>query len=362
MILKRPVVILFGAGATRGSLEDVSRPPPPVNTDFFDIAGQLRGHGTQILAKKVLRDVWQLYGKVIGVSVEAYYRDIETRAAISRFAKSANKPRDWKARQGNLEELIRRVLVHTTCDIYKSPVKARQSKLHNALLRKLKKGDTIITFNYDTTIEESFTSTDLWSPIEGYGDGFHGGTLDWSRRWFSDRGESEQKKSSILLLKLHGSLNWKLYPNNQIRIKPRPYVVRTRNKRPSFEEISILPPGWNKRIDRKPYGQFWRTAKLRLEKCRTLVIVGYSLPDTDLLAKALFAEVVRLRAVRGALIGQLHIADPNESIKQKLIDIFTPALGSNGQIYRYSGIGELANKLAGNATAEHSTGSTTPER
>lgn len=340
--LKQPTVVLFGAGATRGGLEDIANPPPPVDTDFFDIAGQLRGHGTQILAKKVLKDVWQLYGKVSGVSLEAYYRDIETRAAVSRIAKSANKPKDWKSRQDNLEELIRRVLIHTTCDMSKSPIKARPSAHHAAIFAKLDKGDTIITFNYDTVIEESFESANLWTPMGGYGEASHGKTLDWSRRWFRERNEERSKKSLIVVSKLHGSLNWKLYPNARIRIKPRPYVVRTRNNQPSFEEVSILPPGWNKRIDRKPYSHFWKIARLRLERCKSLVIVGYSLPETDLLAKALFSEVVRSRVGRGAFLKQFHVADPSEVVKQKLIELFTPALGAGARIHRYSGIKELA--------------------
>ena len=114
MKLVHPVVFLFGAGATRGALRN-SPVPPPVDADFFEIAAQIKGHGTPALARRVLGDVWNLYGKVSGVGLENYYRDIETRAKISSFAKSANKPRDWKKRQTNLEELIRRVVVHTTC-------------------------------------------------------------------------------------------------------------------------------------------------------------------------------------------------------------------------------------------------------
>ena len=112
-----------------------------------------------------------------------------------------------------------------------------------------------------------------------------------------------------------------------------------------FEDVSILPPGWNKRIDRNPYKKLWRTARLRLEKCKTLVIVGYSLPETDLLARALVSEVVRLRAVRRQYLRQLHVADPVPGIRQRFVDMFMPALGPDGQVFRYEDIAEIASKF-----------------
>ncbi len=142
--LKHPVVVIFGAGASRGGLDGTPSAPPPVDKDFFDIANQLSGHGTPKLAKKVLNDVWQLYRKTNGVGLEAYYRDLETRAIIGKFAKTANQPKDRQRRQKELEELIRRVYVHTTVhDTRASTVKPKTSGIHKNILEKLKEKDTI---------------------------------------------------------------------------------------------------------------------------------------------------------------------------------------------------------------------------
>src|SRR5579859_1884768 len=227
MKLARPVVFLFGAGATRGGLQ-ANRFPPPVDADFFEIAGQIKGHGTPSLARKVLQDVHGLYGRIFGVDLENYYRDIETRAKISSFAKSANKPKDWKKRQRNLEEFIRRVIVHTTCKSkakHLTPVKSRQ---HRKILSTLKKGDSILTFNYDLLIEESFRDSGVWTPIGGYGDSVHGVRSGWCTKWLKDRGATTTSRSNIRLLKLHGSINWALYRTKEIRLKDRPFVVRAR--------------------------------------------------------------------------------------------------------------------------------------
>lgn len=334
--LQHPAVIIFGAGASRGAL-DKQEVPPPVDRDFFDIANQLLGHGTPKLAKRVLTDVWQLYGRTNGVGLETYYRDLETRAIIGEFAKTANQPKNWRKRQKELEELIRRVYVHTT--LKHTSEEPRESRIHKDILTELKPKDTIITFNYDLVIEESFSSATLWNPVDGYGTQTSGKTKGWAKRWLQSR-DYEGGDSQILLLKLHGSLNWETYPGG-IRLKPKPYLVSTRNGKTRFEKISILAPGWNKRIDKNPYKKFWRAARLHLEKCKTLVVLGYSLPETDLLAQSLLAEVVRTRAARKEYLKQLHLADPSEPVKERFIKLFTPALGPHGKIFKYQDVQEF---------------------
>lgn len=345
MKLDHPAVFLFGAGATRGGLAG-SPIPPPLDADFFDIAGHVRGHGTPRLAKLVLSDVWALYKRTSGIGLEAFYRDIETREKIGTFAKTKYKPKDWQQRRRKLEELIRRVVIQTTCETTQvlphTPIK---SQLHLKVLQKLGKGDTILTFNYDTTIEESIDSADLWSPVDGYGPNVYGRSLDWGKKWLASRNAPRDKRTNVLLLKLHGSVNWVLDDNDNVRLKPRPYVVRTKSGNPSFEKVSILPPGWNKRIDKNPYKQFWRLARRKLEQCKSFVVIGYSLPEMDLLARALFSEVVRSREAQDVRLKQLHIADPSAVVVQKLADLFTPALGAHGHIFKYSGIEDLANRL-----------------
>ena len=328
-----PFVLLLGAGASKGGLE--SHPSsPPIDMDFFDVANSLRGHGTPAIAKRVLRSVWELYRRTSGVGLEEYYRDIETRAAISTFAKPANKPKDWKRRKDDLEELIRRVYIQTTADLSERPPEARESLAHKFILKYLKSGSTIITFNYDLIIEESFEDAKLWNPKDGYGTTAHRTTRGWCRKWLEKRNYKKGAKSKVRLLKLHGSLGWTLYKNRQIRLKARPYTVR-KNK---TEQVSVLPPGWNKKINVNPYKIFWREASLRLAKCKSLMIVGYSLPETDLLAKSLFAEVVRLRASRKQYLDNLILVDPSDAVHERVIMLFTPALGPLGRVLRLSSI------------------------
>jgi hypothetical protein len=344
MKLPHPLVILFGAGATRGGF--VSQEiPPPVDADFFDIARRIGGRGTGRLATAVAKDVYELYGRVSGIGLERYYRDIETRYELGTFAKTENRPKDWKKRQAQLEELVRRVLIHTTCDLDKGAAKPIKSELHGSLLGETRAGDTIITFNYDTVIEESMPEGASWNPRNGYGVTVSGLTHQWAKTWFAQRNSNSHEDSKIALLKLHGSVNWVLYKTNQVRLKPRPYVVRARHGKPVFDHAAMLPPGWHKRVDRNPYKELWRQARLKLEQCKGLIVVGYSLPETDLIASALIAEASRSRAARNSNLQELHVADISDISRNRIIDLFIPALGKKGLVYRYTSAQHLVDNL-----------------
>ncbi len=215
--------MLFGAGASRGGLGEQPI-PPPVDADFFAVANQLRGHGTPALARRVLKSVWDLYGRVEGVALEEYYREIETRATIGLIAKSVGKPKDWSKRKTDLEELIRRVYVQTTTKEAPQGRQACPSRAHAKILSRLGRGSTVLTFNYDLVIEESFASGAKWNPRDGYGTRLPGATLDWARRWLKGRNAQSGARSDLLLLKLHGSLGWAPYPNRAVKLKARPYL------------------------------------------------------------------------------------------------------------------------------------------
>jgi len=342
MELPRPMVLVIGAGATRAAFS-ARTPPPPLDIDFFEIASQIRGRGTRVLARQVTKDVFDLYKRVAGIGLEEYYRDIETRLELSKFAKSKNRPKDWQARTHRLEELVRRVLIHTTCDLDGGVAKPIISKIHPPMLQRLQKGDTLITFNYDTVIEEAMpTKATLWTPRGGYWVDATGMTHDWTKKWFSSRKLDSSQKAQIKLLKLHGSLNWELYATAKVRLKHRPYVVRARKGKPVSDSAAIVPPGWHKRVDRNPYNALWHEARLQLEKCATLVVVGYSLPETDLIAKALFLEAIRSRASRSSFIKELHVADTSDFVRKRIIDLFIAALGPHGNVFRYGSAQELA--------------------
>jgi hypothetical protein len=169
-----------------------------------------------------------------------------------------------------------------------------------------------------------------------------GKTADWCRLWRRRCGE-DNNISKVKMFKLHGSINWKII-RGQITLKDRPYYVRHKHNSPIREKISILPPGWQKEVTANPYNKMWKEARRALDRCRTLIIIGYSLPETDVLAKSLFSEVIRIRVDNEDYLKELHLVDPNKAIKDKLTNLFVSVLGPKGKLVRYEDMKEYCEK------------------
>ena len=161
-----------------------------------------------------------------------------------------------------------------------------------------------ITFNYDDFLDQALDSTELdgtrrWVPQWGYG--FH---CPSSKAEVSDRGDLSLY-SSMLLLKLHGSINWwpKLgYPN------PVPLDAITQHddwsaKRGLFlrgashleSEPVIVPPVLSKSslIEQPVLRLVWSQAFRILQSAHEVTFVGYSFPTTDMAARTLFSEALK---------------------------------------------------------------------
>ena len=348
--IKHPAVFVVGAGATRGAYDDLdeeNKPKifPPLDADFFEIASKIRTRGTGKNADKVLKDVHHLYGKVYGIGLETYYREIETRGDIVKFAKSQNKPKDWDSRKENLDELIRRVLIQTTCKssggtkVY-SP---RESNLLKKMLGTVESGDNIVSFNYDTLLEESMAKETNWNPRDGYGVRVSGVRGSWCKNWFI---KHKQRNAGFKILKMHGSLNWKGKSGDRIILKDRPYVVRqNRSGNPAREAVLFLPPSYLKAVNKYPYNAIWKQARSSIEHADALVILGYSLPQNDFLVRAFFSEIIRHRHASNRMIRQIVIINPDGGVRENFLELLKPAMNSTTKIHLFGTLKEFSESL-----------------
>jgi hypothetical protein len=86
--------------------------------------------------------------------------------------------------RNNLEEAIRE---------YFDSIRTAPAPLYGQLAQTLSPSDVVITFNYDLGVERALAAAQLWDISDGYG--FQIG--------------SSQHRSSVAVLKLHGSTNWR---------------------------------------------------------------------------------------------------------------------------------------------------------
>lgn len=202
---------------------------------------------------------------------------------------------------------------------------ARQKEFHKDELTAfakacVNKSITCITFNYDDVLDQALwevmplrrgsllhSAPNHWHPDGGYGFFIRPSSLA-----VHDRAQY-MNTTSMLLLKLHGSINW--YPRKGER---PPYNLNAihhdeewfnsdPDEFPAAQEMIarhfepdpfIIPPVLDKTvISNEPILQVvWSLAKEALSKASQVYFVGYSMPLTDLAASFLFNEALEGRS------------------------------------------------------------------
>lgn len=183
---------------------------------------------------------------------------------------------------------------------------SRWSELQ-AFAHKLHRGDAIITFNYDSTLERVLFKSGLWTPDDGYGFRVR---LQKSQ---TDQTPVAYGDSAVTTLHLHGALGW--YPTWPVYEFYRADAEQRANELPSEvieEPVSLDPvflselgvqgldpwlstgsymsqcllhPSYLKAfgpsIKRPIFLKLWRRAAQALRSAEKIFIIGYSLPEAD---------------------------------------------------------------------------------
>lgn len=159
---------------------------------------------------------------------------------------------------------------------------------------------SFITFNYDTCLEFALDSVNLGIDY-GLGEPF----LDTF---------ANNSQVKIPVLKLHGSINWGTCPKCDAIVpteinpwrrassfalldapKPLPLPLGSRiagnihGCGTPLDSLPVLvPPTWNKSASAAPLREVWRRAARELGSAENIVVIGYSLPVTDMFFRYLF--------------------------------------------------------------------------
>jgi len=184
--------------------------------------------------------------------------------------------------------------------------------------------DTIITFNYDTLVEDSLKT--LAVPFS------YGTVLP-----------DQQTEVHLRILKLHGSVNWvirrlknsadmdKIPQSEAHRIKTANRVIQDLRKFPDYTELRkasmapvIVPPTWQKGAVLH-LANVWNDAVKALCTATRVVIIGYSIPPTDTHFKYLLAaglqDSISLRKVY--FVNPALKDDENHCpLKQRMLSVF----------------------------------------
>jgi hypothetical protein len=142
--------------------------------------------------------------------------------------------------------------------------------------------DTIITFNYDTLVEDS---------LHNLGTQFSYGFFNDPKNPVVDFDESARcvsnQSQAVDVLKLHGSVNWGIGDSATRNLRvfgTFADLVRSGNK------PILVPPTWRKGWGRgHPVTTVWDAAVRALASATRVIILGYSIPQTDMHFRYLLA-------------------------------------------------------------------------
>ena len=168
----------------------------------------------------------------------------------------------------------------------------------------------VITFNYDMLLERLLAEehTKDWDMVDGYGidipinyKAFQNHTVSKS-----STDVSQAWRSKLLLLKLHGSINWGV-PTIALDKGNRIYRRRSGGgdcmlHRPvphpgrlpltlHFEPV-IVPPIVDKSVwlKNQTFRYLWNMANQAIQEAKEITFIGYSLPPTDFMTEFMFRQ------------------------------------------------------------------------
>jgi hypothetical protein len=297
-------LIVLGAGATRGAkLREGDAPQgdrprplclPPLDGDFFTQLQRIANDKHRETVNCLISDAVELFGHNFQLTLEIMFTTIEHQIRIVEGTTGERWGEDLaelRAKRTNLLQGIAAVLEES---LSFSPqggtgLKHRDCEYHQALVERLGTNDAVISFNYDCLIDHALRThaAGKWNARYGYCLSMKpgpGAQVPGEKFWNAPDPPAK-KDGTIRLLKLHGSLHFLAKSEGRFSLKERPYTRLDPNKNLHFE---IIPPEWNKRFDEGEFGRIWAQAADEIHRAETIVVIGYSFPNTDLHTSSLF--------------------------------------------------------------------------
>ncbi len=328
-------LFVLGAGATRAcSFVDASKSPciPPLDADFFTQLQRVRNPKHQSLISDVMKDVVTIFGHNFSVSLETVFATLEhtIRMIKTTGSKRAFKREDLEDMRDRLLQAIAVVMEESITE----PGKAGASKhtprecdhFRRLVKDRLQPRDDIISFNYDCVIDHALHAhgDNKWNARHGYGFGLgpRGRSLEGDTHW--NPSSPAPKPETVHLYKLHGSLHfqWESEKSSRVTLKQRPYTKQ--NGTPRFR---IIPPESNKAYDKGLFAGLWKGAATAIGRAKQIVVIGYSLPPTDMHATALFRTSIKEKSLES-----LVVVNPDREARRRTRSVLQRGLAETTRV------------------------------
>jgi hypothetical protein len=227
-------------------------------------------------------------------------------------------------------------------------------KYHAILAKRIIESESIvISFNWDTLIDEALHNTKQWFYETGYG-------IEFKRLYLNGTQISgEKKRSRGLLLKPHGSINWFRYLDHPWSdkkgftgesvsksemeetfffefTKTEPQHIHPKDmklnlakdykppvKRPcEIDIIPPIPPGQKSGLAERPaFKSIWHKANNAIEKAEKITVIGYALKESYI--KEGFKEA-RKRSIKPLLLTLIDKSAGDSQFLDRYKEVFNP--------------------------------------
>lgn len=338
-------LFVFGAGATRGaSFVKIKNNAclPPLDGDFFTQLQRIKNPKHEAIIKNVIKDVTSLFGTNFQLTLETVFSTLEN---IIRMVKTAGEKRDFRVDELenmriNLLQAIAAVLEESLAinqqqskKKNKSSLKHQECKFHAELIKLFNPSDSLISFNYDCLLDDTLKDhgNNKWNAQYGYGFPLRkNGGLKGYEHWQPKNPSSKNK--TIKLFKLHGSLHFR-FNGRILTLKERPYTRQKGNL-----QFEIIPPEVKKDFDEdgSRFSKLWKQAGSAIHKAKTLVIIGYSFPRTDLHSTALFRVSLNKKG-----LDRLIIVNPDKQARLRTREVLVRGISSKTRVMVFDSLSEL---------------------
>ena len=327
----RPIItVILGAGASRdvsyasGQTRAADDLGPsmssPLDRDFFDLLQQLEAlteeGATKVSMRRIIEKVLIWKGEAIWQSMEKMFYSLHVSAVLEYLLFHTDESPDL-GRQLVIDFLV------SMRALLKEAHGTRACEKHQSLLQHLDEGDAVLTFNYDFVAERALADRYRGESFAGtpFGGWFYG---------LCERTENAPRDIPTLY-KLHGSLNWRLKEDEkgetQNARKQWPgtwaqfaqeleYVPKEREgyERDPLWRPPVLLPYWDKRVETGLWLRTWKGAAEQLLRTNILIIWGYSLPITDLKARALLTLTFSRQQAK---LSKVVVIDPSKQTQER---------------------------------------------
>lgn len=338
--INEKAVVILGAGATRGSSFADGNfsgvPLPPLDRDFFEQIQMISNHNIRQAKSSLIKFCRDEFGSAFP-SMELFFTYIEFMNILETKLRATRGrwPKKYRTAIADFNKVLQELFILSTTD--------KSCAYHENLVKSLRNGDCIMSFNYDCIIDSSLRDFGggRWDPSKGYGVDVSVGHEDWTP---SAVRRGRPNKGSITLLKMHGSLNWKWDQDEKDKdggeLSLLPWPPKSRNQPPNF---TIVPPAWNKSVeDHALLRSIWIAARRALSAAKTLVVIGYSAPMNDQLSQAL----LRACSKKTVDFKNVIIVNRNSEASDRLIGLLTSSIKDSTNVYRFRTFAEFQNCLA----------------